>query len=140
MKIEGTLKKVGKWYAVEIPMLLIHTQGATRKEALEMAKDAVETVVDSQGFEASVLEITDAKFLIGGNDDSLFAAAILRQQRGAKGLSVRDVAAALGSSSPNSYGRYESGDTKLTLQKFSQFLSVILDDQEAVLSLERRRA
>ena len=40
MKIEGKLIKSGKWWAVEIPLLLVHTQGKTKRQAYLMAADA----------------------------------------------------------------------------------------------------
>ncbi len=46
MKIEGKLIKSGKWWAVEIPLLLIYTQGKTKRHAYLMAADAVEAIVD----------------------------------------------------------------------------------------------
>ena len=52
-------------------------------------------------------------------------AMILRQKRIDNGLSVRDVASRLGQSSPNSYGRYETGKSIPTIEKFDELLAAI---------------
>jgi len=138
MKIEGRLQKIGKFWAVEIPLLLIHTQGRSKKDALEMAEDAVETIIDRKGFRAKVSLVDDARFVVGTNDDQALFAMILRQQRGAKSLSIREVAARLGSRSPTAYARYESGGTTLSIDKFTEILQAIDADAEPVLTLERK--
>ena len=51
MKIEGKLeKKAGeKLWGVDIPEIGIFTQGRTKKDAFEMAKESIELVVDIEG-------------------------------------------------------------------------------------------
>ena len=71
MKIEGKLIKSGKWWAVEIPLLLIHTQGKTKKEAFRMAADAVKAIIDEKGFKVTVTEGPDNTFSVGSNKDTL---------------------------------------------------------------------
>ena len=100
MKIEGKLHKLGKFWAVEIPLLLIHTQGRSQKEALEMAKDAIETVVEKVGFKAQAELADGTRLIIGASDEQSLFATILKQQRGAKKLTIRQVASRLGSRSP----------------------------------------
>ncbi len=92
MKIEGKIIKSGKWWAVEIPLLLVHTQGKTQKEAYLMAADAVEVLVEEKGFTVTVTEGPDNMFSVGSNNDSLLMAVALKQQRADHHLSVRDVA------------------------------------------------
>ena len=139
MKIEGQIHRARKFWAVEIPLLLIHTQGRSRKDALEIAADAVETVVGKPGFKAYANFVDDTRFIIGTNNDQALFAIILKQQRGSKDLSIRDVAARLGSKSPTSYSRYESGQTSLSIDKFTEILGAIDSDVEPVITLQRRR-
>ena len=54
MKIEGRLEKCKNYWAVSIPLLLIYTQGKSKKEALMMAKDAVECLVEEKNFKIDV--------------------------------------------------------------------------------------
>ncbi len=135
MKIEGKLVRSGKWWAVEIPLLLVHTQGKTKKQAYLMAADAVEAIVDEKGFKVTVSEGPDNLFCVGSNNDSLLMALALKQQRSEHHLSVRDVARRLGSNSPSAYSRYEQGKVKPSLDKFSQILKAIDPHLEPVLKV-----
>lgn len=138
MKLKATIKKVDGWWAVESPELLIHTQGKTKVEAAEMLKDAVEGVVDRKGFKVRIIpSVHPDTLIIYSLDSSALMAAVLRQQRAHRGLSLRDVAKRLNSNSPTSVGRYEKG-TKLTAEKFSEILAAIEPDFDAVLTLERK--
>ena len=139
MKISGIIHKVGKLWAVEIPLMLIHTQGSTRKDAIEMAADAVETIVSKSSFKARAHLVEENRFVIGANDEQALFATILKQQRGAHHLSIRDVAARLGSRSPTAYARYESGKTALSIEKFTELLMAIDSSVEPVMTLERRK-
>lgn len=133
MKIEGKLIRSGKWWAVEIPLLLIYTQGKTKKEAYLMAADAVESIVDEKNFKVNVTEGSDNTFSIGSSNDSLLMALALKQQRAEHHLSVRDIAKRLGSNSPSAYSRYEQGKVKPSLDKFTQLLKAIDPSLEPIL-------
>ena len=135
MKIEGRLIQSGKWWAVEIPLLLIYTQGRTKKDACAMAADAVEAVIDATGFKVTITDGPDNTFCIGSNNDSLLMAFALKQQRTDRHLSVRDVARRLGSDSPAAYSRYEQGKVKPSLDKFSQILKAIDPRLEPVIKV-----
>ena len=135
MRIEGKLKKAGKWWAVEVPLLSVFTQAKTKKEAYEMVADAIESLVDEKGFKVNVLPADDHSFSIGANDESKLVAFALKQQRAKYGLSVREVAKRLGSKSPTTYSRYEQGNVKPSLDKFSELLRAIDDDLEPILKI-----
>lgn len=138
MRLEGRIIKSGKFWAVEVPLLVLFTQGRTRNEAFEMAKDAVEGMVDRNGFEALVIPADGDRFMVGANDEKLLLATVLRQQRSTRGLSVRDIMVRLGASSPTAYARYETGDVNLSLEKFSELMHAIDNESEAVLNILRR--
>jgi predicted transcriptional regulator len=135
MKIEGKLVKSRRWWAVEIPLLLIHTQGKTKQEAYFMAKDAVESIVDERGFTVTVTEGPDSTFSISSNNDTVLMALALKQQRADHRLSVREVAKRLGSDSPSAYSRYEQGKVRPSLDKFSQLLKAINPRLEPVIKV-----
>ena len=135
MKISGSYKKVGRWFAAEVPLLLISTQARTKKELVDMIVDALKAIVDSGEFKADVSLIGDNGIIVGAKaGEKLLLATALRQQRAASQKTVRDVALELGSNSPNSYARYESGKVKINFDKFSQLLSAI-NGCEPVLSI-----
>lgn len=135
MKIEGKLIKAGKWWAVEIPLLQIYTQGKSRKDAYCMAKDAIESIIDNPGFTVTVTEGPADTFMVGSSNDTLLMALALKQQRSSHHLTVRDVAKNLGSSSPAAYSRYEQGKVRPSLDKFSQLLKAIDQSLEPVLTV-----
>lgn len=135
MKIEGKLIRSGKWWAVEIPLLLIYTQGKTKKDAYLMAADAVEAIVDEKSFKVKVSQGPDNTFSIGSSNDSVLMALALKQQRAEHHLSVRDIAKRLGSNSPSAYSRYEQGKIKPSLDKFTQLLKAIDPSLEPILKV-----
>lgn len=135
MKIEGKFIRSGKWWAVEIPLLKIYTQGRSRKDACRMAKDAIEAIIDEKGFTVTVNPGPADTFVVGSSNDTLLMALALKQQRSSMRLSVRDVARNLGSNSPAAYSRYEQGRVKPSLDKFSQLLKAIDKNLEPVLTL-----
>ena len=135
MKIEGKLeKKAGeKIWGIDIPEIGIFTQGKTKKEACEMAKEAIELVVNLEGFEVVIEPAKNNNFFIIANNAGPLLAMILRQKRIDNGLSVRDVARRLGQSSPNAYGRYENGKNIPTIEKFDELLAAIDPGLSSVL-------
>jgi len=135
MKIEGTLIRAGSWWAVEIPLLKIFTQGRSKNDAYCMAKDAIESIVDEKNFTVSVTPGTGNTFMVGSNNEVLLMALALKQQRSSRHMSVRDVARNLGSNSPASYSRYEQGKVKPSLNKFSQLLKAIDPRLDPVLKV-----
>lgn len=129
MELEGTLKKDGKFWIIEIPSLNLMTQGKTKKEALEMIVDAVaglaECYFESEMEESMVIQATEyEKGVIGlsATDSKILLALSLRRQREKSGSTVRQAAERLGSSSPNAYAQYERGDRNFSIEKYSQLL------------------
>ncbi len=135
MKIEGQIKKTKKWWAVEVPLLLVFSQGRTKKEALSMIKEAVKDLVDVKGFKVSVCDVEEDTFSLRSNDINRLMSFVLKQQRFYHKRSIRDVARELGSSSPTAYSRYESGKTKLNFDKFTQILKAIRKGEELILKI-----
>ena len=120
---------------MEIPLLLIYTQGKTKKETYLMAADAVEAIVEEKGFKVKVTAGPDNTFSIASGNDSLLMALALKQQRAEHHLSIRDIAKRLGSNSPSAYSRYEQGKVKPSLDKFTQLLKAIDPSLEPILKV-----
>ena len=112
----------GRWWLAEVPILEAMTQGRTRKEALAMIGDWLETMVDRKGFEAQVYPLSSTTFEIAGNSAAAMTALLLRRRREASGTSLRDMATRLGSSSRNAYAWYERGDAVPTVEKLDALL------------------
>ena len=135
MRIEGRLSKEGRWWAVEIPLLRLHTQGRTKKDAYSMTTDAIELAIDRRGFRVTVHPGASGSFGIEASDDTALLAFALRQLRAASGKTVREVAQRLGSTSPTAYSQYENGRRKPSVEKLTRLLRAIDDDLVALITL-----
>ncbi len=139
MKVQGFLHKEKGGWAVEMPLLLIFTQGHTKKNAYAMAKDAVESLVEKDGFAVKIHPGEGNDFTLSANDDQALMAFILKQRRAVSGLTVREVAKRLGSNSPRAYSKYEEGATKPSLEKFSELMQAIDAHADLVLNVVKKR-
>lgn len=139
MRFVGKVFKAGKYWAIEIPILDIATQGRTKKEAYEMIADAVESLINKKGFEVRVFGTNGRVFEIGASDQGALTALLLRRMRQKAGLSLEEVAARLGSKSPNSYARYEQGRSVPSVEKFTKLFSAVAPNKEFVIMESRVR-
>lgn len=100
-----------------------------------MAKDAVECLLETSTGEVAVFELSGNAFCLACKDESALMSLALRQQRSNHQLTIREVAARLGSKSPTSYSRYERGSTKASLDKFGQLLRAIDPSLDPVITV-----
>ncbi len=135
MRFEGRLKQDGRFWVAEIPALNGMTQGRTRTDALRMAGDWLETMVNRRGFRAEVYPTGKYGFEISGSDVAAMTALLLRRRREASGASLRDVASRLGSASRNAYARYERGEAVPTVEKLDALLKAASPDDDFVISV-----
>jgi predicted RNase H-like HicB family nuclease len=132
MRFEGRVRKDGKFWLVEIPAFDAFTQGRSKREAYAMAKDLLETMASTAGFEVTVYPKGREAFEIGANRTRVLVALLLRRQRERQGLSLAEAAQRLGQRSRNAYARYEQGKTIPTVEKLEQLLEAIAPDQKIV--------
>ena len=133
MRFEGYLVKSGKFWSVEIPLLHIHTQGRSRKDAYAMAKDAIESLLEEKEFKVRIHPGQADTFAIEASELSPFIAFMLKRQRSFRNLTVRDVAARMGSKSPNAYAQYEHGKVRPSFDKLVEILRAIDPEFQPVL-------
>lgn len=131
MELEGRVWKDpdSSWWLVEVSFLDVMAQGKTRKEALEMIKDAVlQLLQDSykellgKQFQLTVTLYENDTIGLGASDEKLLFALGLKRQRLRSGSTIRDVSDRLKSKSPNAYARYERAQTRPSLEKYAQLL------------------
>ena len=135
MRFAGRVFKVDRYWAIEVPILGVSTQGRTRKEAMEMIADAIESLVNKEGFKVNVFPVSATEhFEIGASDQAPLTALLLRRERLRSGLTLAQVAARLGTRSLNSYARYEQGRATPTIQKLSQLFSAVAPHGDFVLT------
>ena|SRR5580704_5665600 len=139
MMIEGRVWKEDKYWLAEIPLLDYLTQGRTRKEAFDMAKDIVLTGVDKEGFEISLVKGKNNSFCLISNDTNALLAHMLKRQRQKHGLTVRDVSLRLDSTSPNAFSVYERGKSAPTINKLEELFHAIDPKVSLVLKISDER-
>jgi len=131
MELEGKVWKDPdhSYWLVEFSFLDVMTQGKTRKEALEMIKDAVmELLRDSYGdlldkqFRLTVNLYEDGIIGMGASNDKLLFALGLKRQRLRSGSTIREVSKRLKSKSPNAYARYERAQARPSIEKYAELL------------------
>jgi hypothetical protein len=132
MRFEGRIAKDGKLWLAEIPAFDALTQGRTKREALEMAADLLETMANEPGFKITAYPAGPETFEIGANRVRTLLALLLRRQRERQGLTLAEAAERLGQSSPNAYARYEQGKSVPTVEKLEELLAAIAPDQRIV--------
>jgi hypothetical protein len=133
MRLHGRVYKDGKFWLAEVPLLDAMTQGRTRKEALAMVADLLETLANRPGFSVQVHPGTHEAFEVSAADTRGLMSLLLRRQRERSGLSLAEAAARLGAKSRNAYARYERGTSVPTLDKLTQLLQAVAPGQDFVL-------
>jgi predicted RNase H-like HicB family nuclease len=133
MRFEGRVFKVGRHWAIEVPILRVVTQGRSKREAFEMIADAIEALVDQRGFEAIVFPGSGEYFEVGATGEAPLTALLLRRERQRAGLTLAQAAERLGSKSANAYARYEQGRAIPTVVKLSQLLAAVAPKGDFVL-------
>jgi DNA-binding XRE family transcriptional regulator len=133
MRLVGRVFKVGRFWAIEVPILGVVTQGRTRKEAFEMIADAIESLANTPDLKIDVRLGAGGAFTVGSKDSTALAAFLLRRMREKQGLSLSDAARKLGASSRNAYARYEQGRATPSLQKLADLI-LAMTGKDFVLS------
>ena len=133
MRFQGSVYRDGRFWLAEIPILDTMTQGYTRKEALSMVEDLLETLANHPGFSVEVHPGKQGSFEVSSTDTRTMTSLLLRRQRERSGLSLAEVAERLGAKSRNTYARYERGTSAPSLEKLSQLLHAVSPDRDFVL-------
>jgi predicted transcriptional regulator len=139
MMLVGRLSKAtGRWWAAEAPVAGVYTQGRSRKHAAVMLADAFESLINRPGFKATVIDEGNGdQVLIEANEPATLAAYVLKYQREVHGLSLAQVAKALGASSRNAYARYEQGASVPALDKFTELLHAVAPEVTLIIGTRK---
>ena len=134
MRFSGTIYKEGKFYLAEIPILDLMTQGRTKKEAYEMVTDMLETMVNKEGFKIEVYKGRKNSFEVGSIEPKHLVSLLLQRKREISGLSLAQVANRLGTSSRNTYARYEQGRSVPSVEKLNELLHAVCPKTDIVIN------
>ena len=124
MKLEIKLTKQDNFWITEVPILDLMTQGKTKKEALEMIQDAVEELLNIKKLDINIQNLGKEYYLSSQNYEALIP-MILRRQRQKQGLTLKELADRVGSSSVNYFARYEQGRATPSIIKLLELLETI---------------
>ena len=133
MRFAGRVFRVGKRWAIEVPILEMVSQGRTRKDALMMIADAIESLANRPGFAVDVFPGKGDYFEVGSADQASLTALLLRRARQRSGLSLSQVAHRLGGTSINAYARYEQGRSVPTVPKLTQLFAAVSSNGDFVI-------
>jgi DNA-binding XRE family transcriptional regulator len=135
MKLEGKIwrSSTSRYWLAEVRDLDVVTQGTSRRDAANMLRDAIESLVNRAGFCVNVEMDRGGDCTIGSNNAAVLVAFMLRALRAREGLSVREVARRLGAKSPNAYAQYETGRVAPSIDTLSRLLAALNPEFDAVL-------
>ena len=76
MKLEGKIWKssTSRYWLAEVRDLDLVTQGTSRRDAADMLRDAIESLVNRDGFRVSVETDRGGRCTIGSNNDAILVA------------------------------------------------------------------
>lgn len=137
MRFEGRLSRDGRFWIAEVPVLGVATQGRSRKDALEMIADAMETLTWDLGCEVTVHPGRGDRFEVSATEPMALIALALSNRRAAGSLSLADMAARLRKASRNAFARYERGEAAPTLAKLDELFRALDPEGEIVIGLSR---
>jgi hypothetical protein len=133
MRFQGKLYKDGRFWLAEVPIFAALTQGRTRKGALVMIADWLETLVDRPGFSVTIHGGKKGEFEISASDTKAMVCLLLQRQRQVNGFSLAAAAERLGAKSRNAYARYEQGSSVPTVEKLDKLLQAVSGGRDFVL-------
>ena len=139
MMLVGRITKAkSPWWIATCDSIGAFTQGRSRKDAMLMLADCIETLVDRPDFDATVTELSadgTNRFtvLIESSEPAVLVAEVLKYQRSVHRLSVKDVASKLAASSRSAYVRFEQGRSEPSLSALSEILGVVAPEMALVV-------
>lgn len=134
MRLAGRAFRSGSWWAIEVPILGVFTQGKTRKEAYEMIADAIQELVHRKGFRVRVHPGHSGNFEVSSADPAALTALLLRRLRARAGLTLAEVAARLDAKSLNAWARYEQGRAVPTVAKLTELFAAVAPGRDFVIA------
>jgi Helix-turn-helix len=139
MRFEGRMHKQGRYWATEVPILGVVTQGRTRSDAYRMVADAIEMLVDKIGFAVEVFPGDGGYFEVGSSDFASLTALMLKRQRLLNGVTLAEAAERLNATSPNTYARYEQGRTKPSVEQLGRLVAAVSPGSDLLIATSRQR-
>jgi predicted RNase H-like HicB family nuclease len=125
MILVGKLWKDGRYWLIECPALDAMTQGLTKKEALEMMVDWLQTALGDSRFKVHIAESGKSGFQMRFDDPKPILGLMIDRARGAAGLTYQEVAQRVGLKSRSGIKTMASGKHDPRFSKIANVLSAI---------------
>ena len=142
MIIHGEIEEKDGRYAALLEPLGIYAQGATRAAACAaLARTILELAADYgplRGFKVDVSDDGKSTAYVTSSDPARLIALLLRRQRELHGMSLADVAIAMGAKSRNGFAQYEQARFEPSISKLEEMLAAIAP--ELVVAIVPRTA
>lgn len=129
-------------WAVDIPMLDSVTQGYTKKEAVAMAIDLVECLLDAyfgdgaaKQAKVSASKLKKDTFYIEAENENMLISLILIRQREKHGVTFKELTERLKGKSTFAYKRYESGKVNISVTQFYKLMRAVAPEKDVAISL-----
>jgi transcriptional regulator with XRE-family HTH domain len=135
-------------WAVEVDAIDSVTEGYTRQDAMDMLVDLIEGLIELElkrpGVKVRVTHLDDDgpdsfRVIIEADEPALLGALVLRHQRQAHGLTVKQVAERLGAAHHNAYTSYELGQREPSIGKFAEMLAAISPELRLAVTVGPRK-
>lgn len=137
MRLSGRVFRQDRFWAIEVPILGVNTQGRSRRDAFAMIADAVQELVHRKGFRVNVHPGEGEAFELSSSDPAALTALMLRRLRYRSGLTLAEVAERLNAKSLNAWARYEQGRAVPTIAKLSQLFAAVAPGRDFVITESR---
>lgn len=132
--VEWKIWKEGKFWLVESKVLDVMTQGFTRNEALEMAIDAVRSLLDMPKYEAELLKgETKEQFFLGFSDPKPILSLMMERARGAANLTYEALCKKVDVASKSTVKSFLAGKHDPGVAKLQKYADAMNCDIELVL-------
>jgi predicted RNase H-like HicB family nuclease len=126
MIFEGKIwKEEELFWLVEIPLLSLMTQGTSQENALDMLKDAFQSLIGEDEVAIKTTLLSTDGILLEVEDTLHVLPVVLQRLRLTSEMSLKETSISIGQDSKNAIARYEQGKACPSVEKFQQILAAL---------------
>lgn len=125
MILSGRVWKAGSAWVIECPALGAVTEGRSKKDALGMMVDWIQSMLDDPAFKVAIAAGKGEEFTMAFDDPRPILGMMIAQARVESGLTLEEVAQRLGLKSRSNARHYETGKHAPTLAKAQEILGAL---------------
>ncbi len=138
MQVLGKIWKDGKFWVIDCPTIDASTQGFTKKEALSMMVDLVQTMVNDPDCEIEISSVGNVFSMSFKNVVPILSLMVKRLRKKSK-RTLLETAKEMGIKNHNSVYQYETGKHAPGFEKLDQLLSAMGYELVVSIKAEKRK-